>query len=165
LLIALGLTLTFTPANTAFATPVTIHMDGYLLNLLNDPISGNATFQFRLFNTPIIGTPLYTESAVIAVSNGHFSHNLGSINPLDNSLFSSPRWLATTVFGIPSAPRVKITDASDSPDGTSFGGLYTVFYGSAIPPVSTVPEPSTTFLLGMALAGVLGYGSWRKYAA
>jgi hypothetical protein len=162
---ALGLTLAFVPKNSAFASPVTIPMDGYLVNFLNTPITGTTTFQFRLFDVVLGGAPLYAESVNVNVLNGNFSYNLGSIVPLDNALVSSTRWLDTTVFGIPSALRVKITDASDSPDGTSFGGLYTVFYGSAIPSTATtVPEPSTTLLLGIALTGILGYG-WRRKLA
>ena len=39
-----------------------------------------------------------------------------------------------------------------------------VIQAEVIPP-TTVPEPSTTLLLGIALAGILAYGSWWKYAA
>jgi hypothetical protein len=98
--IALGFTLALAPTNNAFATPITIHMDAYLLGILNIPVTGITMFQFKLYNTQVDGPSIYTESTMLGVQNGNFSHDLGSTKPLDNSLFSSTRWPDTSLFGI-----------------------------------------------------------------
>jgi len=163
-MIALGLALALVPLNTVFASPVTIHMDGYLVDVTDTPVNLIALFMFRLYDAAAGVSAVHNELAILPVFNGNFSYNLGSILPLDSSLFSPNLWLETSVNAQTLSPRLIITDASDSPDGTSFGGGYKVSYGSAIPP-TTVPEPSTTLLCGIALTGVLGYGWRRKHTA
>ena len=48
LMIALGLALALVPLNTVFASPVTIHMDGYLVDVTDTPVNLIALFMFRL---------------------------------------------------------------------------------------------------------------------
>ena len=136
----------------------------HLVDATNAPVTGITFSQLSLFDTPVAGTLLYGELAFFGVLNGNFSYNLGSVIPLDDSLFPSTRWLETRNPGGTLSPRVAINDANDSPEGVSVGGSYKVYYGSAIPP-TTVPEPSTTLLCGIALTGVLGYGWRRKHTA
>ena len=163
--IALSLTLALAPENNAFATPIAIHIDGYLRDATDAPVTITATFQFKLFDVAVGGSVVYdTGLVVLGVLDGNFSYDLGSSVSLDDSLFSSTRWLDTVVSQEVLSPRVAITDAHDTPDGISSNAIYEVSFGSAIPPTvdpAPVPEPSTWMLLGTGLVCLVLY-RWRR---
>jgi len=62
----------------------TIPYQGRLADASGDPVTGKQNMEFRLYNTPINGTPLWEEfwtgSNSVDVSDGLFSVMLGSIN-------------------------------------------------------------------------------------
>lgn len=89
-----------------------ISFQGILKN--NDgTIKANNTYSitFALFKEATGGTAVFSESASVTTLNGFFTHEIGSINPLQDSLFYSQVYLQIQVSGDPNpiTPRVTIT--------------------------------------------------------
>ena len=61
---------------------------------LNDqggsPVSGTLSFTFSLYDVDTGGTALWTEAQALTVTNGIFSVQLGSVEPLPYELLSRP---------------------------------------------------------------------------
>lgn len=76
-------------------------------------IKANNTYSitFALFKEATGGTAVFSESASVTTLNGFFTHEIGSINPLQDSLFYSQVYLQIQVSGDPNpiTPRVTIT--------------------------------------------------------
>jgi hypothetical protein len=59
---------------------------------------GSYTFTFRIYNVESGGAELWTELKDITVTNGLFSHQLGSVTPLPSSIFTGQNlWLGIKV--------------------------------------------------------------------
>ncbi|RLC39843.1 MAG: hypothetical protein DRH33_01795, partial [Candidatus Nealsonbacteria bacterium] len=69
---------------------------------------GNYNMEFKLYATSSGGTALWTETCTstnaITVTNGLFSHLLGSCNPLTGVNFNQPLWLGVNIGGTSSPP-------------------------------------------------------------
>lgn len=52
--------------------------------------NGSYFMSFRLFDSPAGGTEVWSESDSISTESGLFSHNLGSVQPLTEGLFTGP---------------------------------------------------------------------------
>lgn len=78
---------------TPDATPGTLSYQGMLNDAAGQPINGSTGITFRLYNTPMGGTALWTETHTSAnavpISNGLFNVLLGSLNPIPASVWSN----------------------------------------------------------------------------
>ena len=75
------------------------------------PVNGNRTFTFKIYDTAVGGTELYSESiGVVAVSNGVYSFEYGSGigSSLAASTPTSSWWVEITMNGTVQIPRQKI---------------------------------------------------------
>lgn len=76
-------------------------------------IKANNTYSitFALFKVATGGTAVFSEVASVTTLNGFFSHEIGSVNSLQDSLFYSQVYLQVQVSGDPNpiTPRVTIT--------------------------------------------------------
>lgn len=96
----------------AAAPPAMFNYQGRLL----DPVTGlpkrDGVYRmtFNLYDTEILGVPLWTEAKDIGVSGGVFSTLLGDTKPLDPDIFDGrPFWLGVSVGTDPEAePRMPI---------------------------------------------------------
>lgn len=106
-----AVTLLFT--SLAFAVvPQTINYQGYLKNNTGAPVNTQISINFRIYDSPTGGTPLWVETRSVTPQNGIYAVQLGDTgNPLTPDIFSGgPRYLAVQV-GIDAemAPRQPIT--------------------------------------------------------
>lgn len=89
-----------------------ISFQGILKNT-DGTIKANNTYSitFALFKEQTGGTAVFSETASITTVNGFFTHEIGSVNSLQDSLFYSQVYLQIQVAGDPNpiTPRVTIT--------------------------------------------------------
>ncbi len=92
--------------------PATIGYQGVLTELSGTPVSdGNYSVTFRLYATDIGGTPVWTETQLLAITGGVFAATLGSVSPMLVD-FSDGYWLGVSVDGgAELAPRSKLNAA------------------------------------------------------
>ncbi|NIR49572.1 MAG: hypothetical protein GWN55_06815 [Phycisphaerae bacterium] len=99
--LALGAILIFAFALKAQIPPL-INYQGILQDASGNPISGLQSITFVIYSTATGGTPLWTETQSVTVTNGYFSTLLGSISPFSADLFSGgERYLAVKVGNDP----------------------------------------------------------------
>ena len=98
-------------STTALAdVPDSVNYQGILLDSGGDPVTTPTSVTFIIYDAPTSGANLWDEiQSITPDAEGRFNTFLGSINPIDESVFGSPeRWLEVTVSGDPPMPRVKI---------------------------------------------------------
>jgi hypothetical protein len=97
-----GPALQVTPASSSDNT-TTINYQGHLTDSAGEPINGTLPMTFKLYRDPSGGTAVWTEQRsggnAVPVSDGLFSVSLGSVTPVDLSLFGEPLWLGISVNG------------------------------------------------------------------
>jgi hypothetical protein len=72
----------------AFSIPQQIYFQGILLDDNDEPVSGAYVFTFRIYDASAGGTELWEETHTsVQVSNGLYTVKLGSVDPLNSSVF------------------------------------------------------------------------------
>jgi len=85
---------------------------GRLLDAAGAPVAdGNYTFRYRIFHAATAGTPVYTETKTVAVSDGLFDTSIGALSVITPDLFAQPAWMEIAVNGEALAPRQKLLGA------------------------------------------------------
>ena len=88
----------------------TIAYQGYLTNDEGTPANGNGTIVFRLYDAAAGGTLVWQEQQTgVAVADGLFSVQLGSVEPFGDVPFGRPLWLGVSIGGQDLNPRVPLT--------------------------------------------------------
>lgn len=92
--------------STPTVAPSVLPYQGSLTDSVGQPLDGTFDMTFGLYDAPSGGTPLWSESHggvnAVPVSNGLFSVNLGSISPIDVSVFDTgPLYLGIQVGSDP----------------------------------------------------------------
>ncbi len=86
--------------------PTSISYQGQLLDASDNPVpDGNYTIAFSIYDQAVGGTQLWTEFQTVAIADGLFAANLGTVIPLNEGLFSS----ATRYLGVRLSGDVEIT--------------------------------------------------------
>lgn len=100
-------------ANLATAqNEVKISVQGILRDMNGTPVDdGEQELVFRLYNQPTGGTALWADTAVVEISGGVYSYNLGSDVPLDPAQFSTTLYVGVSVEGFELEPRTELTYA------------------------------------------------------
>lgn len=71
---------------------------------------GNYQLTFKIYNDPTGGTPLWSETQMVAVANGIFSAHLGSVVPITTVPFDRIHFLGMTIGADPElSPRTMLT--------------------------------------------------------
>jgi len=70
------------------AAPRQTGYQGYLMTSDNQPVDGDKSMMFRLYDAPSGGHVAWEEQLRVHVTAGRYQAMLGSINPLDESLLS-----------------------------------------------------------------------------
>jgi hypothetical protein len=129
-------------APQAAAPPIapSISYQGRLTTPSGTPVEdGVYTMTFSIYNDPTTGSPLWTQTSTVTVTNGLFDVALGSItNPINATVFpGGPRWLGVQVDPDPemtprqpfdSVPYAITTEnlrSGGATSDTSSGALYT----------------------------------------
>jgi len=96
------------------SVPNLVNFQGRLLNNLGSPVAdGSYGVTFRLFDAPVGGTLVWAETSLVSTSSGVFTHQLGSDNPFDVTLFQDydSLFLEIVVGGETITPRTRLTSA------------------------------------------------------
>lgn len=89
----------------AEAVPQVIVHEGQLVDAKGEPIVGVARTTFKLYDAPVGGRPIWSETVDVEFDDGYFSVWLGEATPLDESLLDGrPRWLGVAVGRGPEQP-------------------------------------------------------------
>lgn len=92
-----------TLTSTTASTPSTISYQGHLTDGNGQPINTTTPMTFRLYTTSTGGTAVWTEERTganaVPVTNGLFNVLLGSVTPIDTTLFNQALWLGISVNG------------------------------------------------------------------
>ncbi|MBI3190226.1 carbohydrate binding domain-containing protein, partial [archaeon] len=110
------------------ALPNLLNVQGKLSNINDEPLVGEYTFMFRIYNAGTGGLPLWTETKMLnTTSQGLFSTLLGSITPLTLN-FSENYFVEVNVNGETLIPRYTVGSTSYSfktnmTDFVSSGGI------------------------------------------
>jgi len=92
-------------AGAAEAVPQVIVHEGQLSDAKGEPIAGLTRTTFKLYDAPVGGRPIWSESVDVEFDDGYFSVSLGEATPLDDSLLDGQtRWLAIAVGRGPDQP-------------------------------------------------------------
>lgn len=97
-----------------------IGFQGRLTNASGNPINGSKTITFKLFDSSTGGTPVFTETKTVNVTNGLFDVALGSsvannqygLDGIDPEVFAQPLFLQIEIDGQTLSPRQKLLGAS-----------------------------------------------------
>jgi hypothetical protein len=85
---------------------------GRLLDSAGAPVAdGNYSFRYRIYHSATGGTPVYTETKTVAVSDGLFDTILGASSVITPDIFAQPSWIEIAVDGETLTPRQKLLGA------------------------------------------------------
>lgn len=85
---------------------------GRLLDSTGAPVvDGNYNFRYRIYHAATSGTPVYTETKTVAVSDGLFDTTLGTTGVITPDIFAQPSWIEIAVNGETLTPRQKLLGA------------------------------------------------------
>ncbi len=115
----------------AVGTPRKISYQGRATDASGTPLTdGNYAFIFRVYDHPTAGTQRWTESATVGTVGGLFTHLLGNVTPIPDSLFANydSLYLQVTVAGQNMLPRNPIVSTGyamrvNSVDGAKGGDI------------------------------------------
>ncbi|MCD6594110.1 hypothetical protein J7L68_00315, partial [bacterium] len=90
--------------------PQEISFQGRLADVSGVPVSdGSYSVTFRIYTAETGGTAVWSETQIVATSNGLFSTMLGSVTPFGTSVdFTISLWLSVEVGGTELTPRYKL---------------------------------------------------------
>ncbi len=71
------------------AVPGTINFQGALKDANGVPVNDTQIMEFRIYDNPDAGTPLWSEDHTVVITEGIFSEELGSINDFPVDLFTN----------------------------------------------------------------------------
>jgi hypothetical protein len=112
-----SLTVCFTLAFLAAASiatadvPTVMQYQGYLTDAEGEPLNDTLSMTFTIYDAPHEGAAWWTETQPeVAVNNGLFNVLLGSVNPIEDTVFAeTERWLGITVAPDPEiVPRTRL---------------------------------------------------------
>ena len=114
---------------TTDQVPQLINYQGYLTNSGGNPVDGDLSMEFAIYNVATEGTPLWSEThPTVTVTDGYFSVLLGSDTPIPQSVFDGGgRYLGITVGSdaemTPRKRMVSVGYAFRAADADSLGGF------------------------------------------
>ncbi|MEO1573498.1 MAG: hypothetical protein AAFU65_00900 [Pseudomonadota bacterium] len=123
-----ALALAISVTSTA-AVPGSFNYQGYLSDASGAPIDGSVEVLFEIFNVPIGGAPLWSDTQTVDLAQGLFKAQLGGASGttgLPANLFDGPVFLALTIEGETLSPRRPILTVPFSfraQDAETLGGL------------------------------------------
>ncbi|TXB61645.1 hypothetical protein [Phaeodactylibacter luteus] len=152
-------------ANLATAqNEVKISVQGILRDMNGTPVDdGEQELVFRLYDQPTGGTALWADTAVVEISGGVYSYNLGSDVPLDPAQFSSTLYVGVSVEGFELEPRTELTYAPYTLYASSATHADTVAFAHSTPALSSATPQSDSLEVEEELRMVRGVVSISGY--
>lgn len=87
----------FLPAPSSAGVPGTIAYQGFLASSGGAPVNGPIVMTFRLYTAVSGGSPIWSETQNVTVSQGTYTVLLGSVTSLNSVPFSTPYHLGVSV--------------------------------------------------------------------
>lgn len=153
-----GLALVFLAGLAAQAqVPQRLGYQGRLTAMDGTPVTGPQAFTFELFVGPTGGTPLWSETQTVLVTNGLYAATLGDVSSCDAgtcaglppSLFTGAElYLEVSVGGAPMVPRQRVTSVPYALRARDVAG-------------GTAAVSSATVSGDLSVAGIARVGSLR----
>ena len=127
----------------AASTPRLISYQGFITDGGGSPIDGTASITFSIYDADVGGAQLWTENhASVSIDSGVFTVLLGSITPLDDSVFNdSSRYLGVAIGGDPeidprsqllSVPYSYRVDGLEGAEGGTVHGSVNIISGDEV---------------------------------
>ena len=92
--------------------PATFSYQGRLLTNAGNPVAdGSYTIRYNLYHQASGGTPVFTDTESIAVSDGLFNSAIGTDVEIPPDTFAQPTWLEVTINGQTMTPRERLRGA------------------------------------------------------
>jgi hypothetical protein len=95
----------------SWSAPNIVNYQGRLTTATGTPVADSARgITFTVYSDSVLGSSLWSETATVATINGQFTHLLGSVTTIPQTLFSNnqPRWLGLSVGGEELSPRTRL---------------------------------------------------------
>jgi hypothetical protein len=115
------------------SVPTFINYQGFLTDTDGAALDTTANVTFRIFDTDVGGTPLWSESHMVTSVNGLFSVFLGALAPIDETIIDGDiRFLEVQLGAVPFSPRtplaaspyaIRIATVDGASGGTMTGNL------------------------------------------
>ena len=138
--------------------PRKMAFQGRLTNAQGQPLNGNQTLTFRLFDAPAGGARLWEETQTLSVASGLFSTSLGSSTALGLP-FDRPYWVEIQVGAEVLSPRQPLSSSPYALRAQALDGIYVV--GSRVG-IGTVDPKSNLHVVGSL--GIGRPGDENRYA-
>ena len=92
------------------AVPTFLPVQGYLTDADGVPVDGETTLNFSLYDEANGVSPVWTETQLFTVRQGHLHGYLGMIFPISAQLFADSQdlWLGVVVGSDPEMPRIRL---------------------------------------------------------
>jgi hypothetical protein len=100
LLALIAVTAAFATSAVPPSLPRTVHYQGFLTASSGAPVSASLSMMFRLYASAVGGSPIWSETRTVAVSNGVYDVDLGTESPLPGT-FDQPYHLGVSVGADP----------------------------------------------------------------
>ena len=108
--LALGMALLIFASILHAQTPRSFSYQGLLLDASKNPVTGAHTIVVNLYDSPLEGVSIHSETFSTVLENGVFSIVIGSQTPLEADVkFDKQYWLGVSVDGSAELPRTAIT--------------------------------------------------------
>ncbi len=107
-LVIVSLLAAMIPARAGAESPAFLPLQGVLMDEEGEPLEGNVKMTFSLYDAPVKGKTLWSETQTLLMDRGLFVAYLGTVSPLSLSLFLEHGnvWLAVRVEDDPEMSRV-----------------------------------------------------------
>src|SRR5512145_3473772 len=89
MIIAVAACVLFAGIARAQSVPSVINYQGHLLDQSGNPVNGNVTMVFSIFDAATGDTALYSETQTVAVHDGVFHELIGNVTPIPQTLFDT----------------------------------------------------------------------------
>jgi hypothetical protein len=152
--------------------PQRINYQGYLTDSGGNPVNGSVNIVFSIYDLDTGGTPLWSETQTVTVSNGSFSVQLGSVNHSLPSFSVTPRYLGIKVGNDPEmTPRQLLASAPYALNADTVDGLHStafvlksgdIMMGSSSNPVLWVQNYGTGDGVAAFSYGSAAVAGWGK---
>ena len=130
-------------------TASTLSIQGVLRDATGAAVAdGNYAMTFNIYSAVTGGSSLWTETqSAVAIQNGVYSVQLGSVTPFGSLAFNQQYWIGITTGGVEMSPRITLTAA---PYAMGFKGTSNVFGSSGNVGIGTLNPSSPLTVTGMA---------------
>ncbi len=137
------------PALALAQPPNKLGYQGRLLKADGSPEGGSIEFTIAVFDAASGGNKLWSEIQTLALSDGYYATQLGSVTAMPADLFASgPRFLSLTIGGTELSPRQEVTSVAWALYATNLSGGTVEASGISLSSGGSISVGGTTVVNG-----------------